>query len=129
LEETARSIASGTMYGVCKRHVGYLIQHAASCLNSRPNSNTAPGETARTLVTGRKLDFTKDLLVSFGEILQWKNPYPKSNAEPRSHYGFVLGRDIEEGQGSCTVYNLETDQIGLSIEKDSNESKRYLAIS
>ena len=109
LKEIARSCIQGLDWPLPKIFVPDLITFCTNRMNTRRSTSDLSNVCPRVKLTGRKIDYEKEFILTFGDYIEARNPGVTSNRidEPRTDPCIAL-YSATNTNGSWICFNLRT---------------------
>lgn len=104
IRATLQSIPYQLMFSLLR----YLVEYVTLMLNFEPNSTREDPTSPYELFRGLKVDYKKQLRISFGDYAECHNPHITSNTVHRRTDPCLALLPTLNAQGSHLFYNLDT---------------------
>ena len=110
VKERARAVLSDLPYNLPARLLPWLLYFVVYCLNCIPVNSSGFYVSPRELMTGRKLNYKRDLRFEFGSYIEARNPSGDSSMAGRTN-GMIPLLSSGNIQGSVHCFSLETKRV------------------
>lgn len=112
LKERVRSYLQSLPYVLMFSLLRYLVEYCITMINLAPNNQREDSTSPYELFTGKKVDYQKQLRISFGDYAECKNPNrkPINNMKPRTDPCIALLPTLNE-QGTYIFFDLRSRRI------------------
>jgi len=111
LKERARCIINTLPYTLPHVMLYWLLAYCTYCINLFPHKSSNYTASPRELLLGRKVNFTKDVRMEFGEYIQATSPHSVRNTMSPRTEGAIALCPVGNIQGSIFVYLLHNRKI------------------
>jgi hypothetical protein len=116
IKQIFRSVLTGLPYTLPKFLFKYLVFFAISRINMFPVSSRADPTPARELLTGRKIDYKRDVRIGFGEYVQIDAfPNPRNDATKARTKGALSLDPRGNIHGSVRFFVLGSEKKKVTI--------------
>ena len=109
IKDKTRSVITGLSFKLPTKLYGYALEYAVQCINMTCNSLTLD-KTPNEIIVGSKTDLEKEARSYFGQLGEFKVPYPKSKEEQKTETGIVIGR-VYNSHGILKVFLPYSNKI------------------
>ena len=110
VKERVRAQLSDLPYNLPARLLPWLLYFVVYCLNCIPVRSSGFYVSPRELMTGRKLNYKRDLRFEFGSYIEARNPTGDSSMAGRTN-GMIPLLSSGNVQGSVHCFSLETKRV------------------
>ena len=111
LKERIRATVSALPFQLPFSLMRFLVFFCVSRLNIMPRGTRVDERSPRELLTGRKLDYKRDLRYCFGDYVQAYDPaVVKNSLDPRTH-GCIVLAPTNNVQGTAFMLSLRSGRI------------------
>jgi len=110
VKERVRAQLSDLPYNLPARLLPWLLYFVVFCLNCVPVRSSGFYVSPRELMTGRKLNYKRDLRFEFGSYIEARNPTGDSSMAGRTN-GMIPLLSSGNIQGSVHCFSLETKRV------------------
>ena len=108
VKERLRAYLQSIPYQLMFSLLRYLVEYVTIMLNFEPNSQREDPTSPYELFRGLKIDYKRQLRISFGDYAECTDPRVTSNTMERRTDPCIALLPLLNAQGSYLFYNLET---------------------
>ena len=108
VKERLRTYLQSIPYQLMFSLLRYLVEYVTIMLNFEPNSQREDPTSPYELFRGQKIDYKRQLRISFGDYAECHDPHVTSNTMERRTDPCIALLPLLNAQGSHLFYNLET---------------------
>ena len=111
VKERTRAILHSLPYNLPAKLLTYLVLFVAYCINIVPVKCDGMYISPREVVTGRKVNYKRDLRFQFGEYIQATTPNVVSNSMQSRTDGDIALLSTGNIEGTIFAYNIATNRV------------------
>jgi hypothetical protein len=108
VKERIRAYLQSIPYQLMFSLLRYLVEYVTIMINFEPNSQREDPTRPYELFRGQKVDYKRQLRISFGDYAECTDPHVTSNTMERRTDPCIALLPLLNAQGSHLFYNLET---------------------
>ena len=108
VKERIRAYLQSIPYQLMFSLLRYLVEYVTIMINFEPNSQREDPTSPYELFRGQKIDYKRQLRISFGDYAECTDPHVTSNTMERRTDPCIALLPLLNAQGSHLFYNLET---------------------
>ena len=111
IKERMRAVIADVPFRVSPLLLRWLVAFCVSCINMTPSTTRVDNTSSRELFLGRKVDYKRDLALSFGDYVQvHQENIIRNSMTPRTE-GAIAMASVGNLQGSWKFYCISTGSI------------------
>ena len=111
VKERTRAVLHSLPYSLPSKLLRYLVLFVVFCLNIIPVKTNGMYVSPKELLTGRKVNYKRDLRFQFGEYIQATTPNVISNSMQSRTDGDIALLSTGNVEGTIYAYNLATNRV------------------
>jgi Reverse transcriptase (RNA-dependent DNA polymerase). len=109
IKENVRSILAGLPYSLPKNRIKDLVTYVVNRMNTRRTTALSDNVCPRAKFTGKKIDYTREFSLGFGDYVEAYDPKVRSNSMQERTEPCIALYPAANMSGSWVMWNMKSD--------------------